>query len=376
MLIGSTVIMPRHFSPTPTFPLEIIRPDNKAAFQTLRTSYPVLPGTTNTLVIDDQTERLSRNPLRLGIFDWDEHVSLIKCGWPIAMRQYLAKLWATPDFVPPHLAYYQDAVVPTDEAFRCAEIYIRGTTGTLTQTQYSGAVDLKSFINPKTGGIDQERLDRTMEVVFDQNEMIFSDPSGHDLWTPARGNELWKLGGEMYDEWHEIMDAEFRLRRLDRLAQGLARPAEYQVEDVIPFIRGIHERNVLLFGLSGSAQFEVEEDAKALKAFKDFKTIFGVGGTLEWLTGRKYSKTAGGDYILESEHITEDQLPQVGVGGDGPSEMAYGRKRNCTRMGLVPAHVEKPIELAETLIKHGAQYLFLGGFTDWRVTVPYFFGKN
>jgi len=374
---GSAVIMPRHFSPTPVFPLKISRPDNIAAFQKLRDTWPLLPGTKNTLVIDDQTERLRKNPLKLAIFDWDETVSLIKCGWNVAMIKYISNLWANPDFVPPALAYYQD-IDPTlaDKSF--AELFVRKTTGTLTPVQYAGAIHLKAFRVPSIGGIDPNVFDRAISAIFDQNEKIFLDPQEMQPWNAVRGKQLWELGNSMYDEWHEIMDAEFRQRRLGTLRDHSASPEEYYVADVIPFINGIRDRNATLYGLSGSEQSEVEEDAKALTAFHHFKIVFGLHGALEKLTqGRvPYSKTNGGNYILESEHVTNDARPSVAYVGDGPNEIKMGKNQNGTRIGIIPAHVANPIALANMLIEFGAQYLFLEGFTDWRVTVPYFFGEN
>ncbi len=376
---------------------------NELAFQQLRDSWPLVPGTRNTVIIEDRTSALSEKPINKAIFDWDETVSMIKCGWNIAMIKYVAKLWAMPENVSPSEAWGQN-VEPTEEDIAFAEEIVRRTTGTLTQVQYATAIHLKQFRIPGVGGIDRDAFEKALDGILVKSQLNFTNPSAVEPWDAKRGAELWDLGGGMYKEWKNIMKAEFRDRRLEELRSGAAEPEQYLVGQVIPFLGAIHEMGIPMFALSGSEQSEVEEDARALTAGHYFETIFGVNGTLERLTRGKvvYSKYNGSKHIIDPirpavvrmmiyiynmcrkllENIgivnpvkKENNIDRIMWLGDGPSEIKIGKTFGGLRVGLVPAHAEDPIALAGTLIDNGAQYLILQDFSDWEVLVPYFFGK-
>lgn len=349
---------------------------NELAFQQLRDSWPLVPGTRNTVIIEDRASALSEKPINKAIFDWDETVSMIKCGWNIAMIKYVAKLWAMPESVSPSEAWGQN-VEPTEEDIAFAEEIVRRTTGTLTQVQYATAVHLKQFRVPVIGGIDRGAFEKALDGILVKSKLNFTEPSDAEPWDAARGAKLWELGGGMYAEWKNIMKAEFRDRRLAELRDGVAVPEQYLVSDVIPFLSAINGKNIPMYALSGSEQSEVEEDARALTAGHFFRTIYGVNGTLERATDGKtvYSKYNGSKHILEIEQVSDRDVERVMWLGDGPSEIKIGKTFGGLRVGLVPAHAEDPSALAETLIANGAQYLILKDFSDWRALVPYFFGK-
>ncbi len=350
--------------------------NNTLAFQQLRNRWPLVPGTNNTVIIEDRTSALRLKPIHTAIFDWDETVSMIKCGWNRAMIKYVAKLWAMPDRVLPARAWEQN-VTPTDADNAFSEEIVRRTTGTLTQVQYATAIHLKQFRIPGTGGIDRNAFERALDGILVKSQLNFTEPSAAEPWNAQRGTELWDLGGGMYAEWKHIMKAEFRDRRLAELRDGTATPEQYLVGNVIPFLSAIHGKGVPMYALSGSEQSEVEEDADALTAGHFFRTIYGVNGTLEKATNGQtvYSKYNGSSHILEVERVSPEDTEGVIWLGDGPSEIKIGTKFGGTRVGLVPAHAEDPKALAETLVENGAQYLILEDFRDSGVLVPYFFGR-
>ena len=361
---------------SPAEKLSVRVPDNRAAFDELRMSRPVLAGTANTLIIEDRSAALSNRPADLLICDWDETVSLIKCGWNIAMMRYVAKLWAMPAGFEPASAW-SFPVEATQEDNRCAEEYVRRTTGTLTQVQYATAIHLKQFRVPHTGGIERTRFEEGLNNILLKSRLDFTSPLGQP-WDVQTGTRLWELGTSMYAEWKTIMKEEFRDRRLLELrTPGMSLPEEYLVRDAVPFLEKVRGRGIKMYALSGSEESEVEEDSKALGIHQFFEVIFGANGTLERETDGAlvYSKLNGSNFIMDREEVPECDRDRVMFLGDGPSEMKIGASLGGLRVGMIPAHTEDPVSLAETLIANGAQYLKLGGFSDHGATVPYFFGR-
>ena len=349
---------------------------NELAFQQLRDRWPLVPGTQNAVIIEDRSTALASRPVNIAIFDWDETVSKIKCGWNLAMIRYVAKLWAMDKNTNPALAWEQD-IEPTDADKVFSERFVRNTTGTITQVQYATAIYLQQFRRAGIGGFNEADFDRPLKNILVKSELDFTHPSPDQPWNAEYGAKLWELGGGMYAEWKNIMRAEFRDRRLVELRDGIAAPEQYLVGNVIPFLNAISSKGIPMYALSGSEQSEVEEDANALTAGHFFRTIYGVNGTLERLTGGEtvYSKYNGSNHILEIENVSGSDIERAMWLGDGPSEIKIGKTFGGLRVGLVPAHAEDPTALAETLIENGAQYLILEDFKDWAILVPYFFGK-
>lgn len=349
---------------------------NELAFQQIRDRWPLVPGTQNTVIIEDKSAALASRPINTAILDWDETVSMIKCGWNLAMIKYVAKLWAMPKDVLPAMAWGQN-IEPTDEDNAFSEEIVRRTTGTLTQVQYATAIYLKQFRVPVIGGIDRGAFEKALDGILVKSQLNFTEPSDAEPWDAARGTKFWELGGGMYAEWKNIMKAEFRDRRLAELRGGAAVPQQYLVGNVIPFLSAINAKGIPMYALSGSEQSEVEEDANALTAGHFFRTIYGVNGTLERETNGQtvYSKYNGSKHILEVESISPNDIDRVIWVGDGPSEIKIGKTFGGLRVGLVPAHAEDPAALAATLIENGAQYLILRDFSDWAALAPYFFGR-
>lgn len=356
--------------------LSIVRPDNHAAFNEIRTGfgYSLMPGTSNVLLINrDRMAALLKDPATILITDWDETVSLIKCGWPAAMISYVAKMWAMPSKIEYEKAWEQP-VTPTalDTAF--AEEFVRRTTGTLTRVQFATAIWLKQFRDPINGGIDRDKFELAQVGILKKGELDFTEPVGQP-WDAETGKWLYTAANGMFRSWKAIMKAEFRDQRLKELNSGISEPEEYLTGEVLPCHAAIKQLGIPLFGLSGSAEDEVIEDAEALRTRSNFKIIFGDNGILEKEHGIKYTKRTGSEYVMESEGIAEANRGRVIYKGDGPSEIEIGRGLGGFCVGFVPRHIEKPIELARTLIEKGADVLILEDYSDWPVFVPQWFAN-
>ncbi|TRZ51758.1 MAG: HAD family hydrolase, partial [Dehalococcoidia bacterium] len=344
-----------------------------------QTDYTLLAGTRYVRVIRDRSDLYSNNAISIAIIDWDETISLIKKGWQAAMATFVAKIWASGNTQEPGYAW-GSGIKPTQDDYEYAHEFVKRTIGTLTRVQYATVIYLKKY-RLKNGGIDREAFERALDGILNmsQDDFILPPGSSHPLWGSS-GGELWEKAGACYASWKRIMGSEFRDARLKQIRDNISQPDEFLVPYAIDLIRGLHDRGVKLYALSGSGEDQVREEAELLGVKDYFEIIFGYAGTMEEQTGKAYSKSEATKYVLyQLEGIPLGEEHKALLIGDGPSEMDTGRSLGCTTLGLVPGHVSEPDkrnQLFATLKKAGGDYIIVADegkdFSDWHVLVDFF----